>query len=86
MFESKTRSKDNMLAARYITTSVIGLRGDRRSVTFGLLSVGVLVGVTPVESVSFPPVLATRDARGVLGDVLCGASEDPLLQRSNVNT
>lgn len=70
-----------MLAARYTTTSVIGLRGDRLSVTLGLLSVGVLVGVTPVESISFPPVLATRDARGVLGEVLCGASEDPLLQR-----
>ena len=75
-----------MLVARHITTSVTGLRGDRRSVTLGLLSVGVLVGVTPVESVSFPPVLATRDARGVLGDVLCGASESPFLQISNVNT
>lgn len=85
MFENK-RSEDNALAVRSITTSVIGLRGDRRSVTFGLLSVGVLVGVTPVESVSFPPVLATRDARGVLGEALCKASEGPLLQRSNVNT
>jgi hypothetical protein len=81
MLENRTGSEDNVLAARYTTTSVIGLRGDRLSVTLGLLSVGVLVGVTPVESVSFPPVLATRDARGVLGEVLCGASEDPLLQR-----
>jgi hypothetical protein len=79
-------SEDNLLAARHITTSVIGLLGDRRSVTLGLLSAGVLVGVTPAESVSFPPVLATRDARGVLGEVLCGASEGPFLQSSIVNT
>jgi hypothetical protein len=47
--------------------------------TLGLLSIGVLVGVTPVESVSFPPVLATRHDLGVLGEVLCRASEDPFL-------
>jgi hypothetical protein len=70
-------------------TSVIGLRGDLRSltlITLGLLSVGVLVGVTPVESASFPPVLATRDDLGVLGEVLCRASEDPFLQSSNLST
>jgi hypothetical protein len=50
--------------------------------TFGLLSVGVLVGVIPGESVSLPPVFATRDDRGVAGDILCGASEVPFLQNS----
>jgi hypothetical protein len=49
--------------------------------TLGLLSIGVLVGVTPVESVSFPPVLATRHDLGVLGEVLCRASEDPFLRK-----
>lgn len=75
-----------MITAKQVTTSVIGLRGDRRSVTLGLLSVGVLVGVIPEESVSFPPVFTTRDDRGVAGEVLCGASEGPFLKKPKAKT
>lgn len=75
-------SEVNAMPAKHINTSVIGLRGDRRSVTLGLLSGVVLVGVIPAESVSFPPVFATRDDRGVAGEAFCGASEGPFLHKS----
>lgn len=63
-------------------TSVIGLLGDLRSTTLGLLSFGVLLaglGDEPTESESAPGTLSWRAVRGVAGDFFCGVSGVPFL-------
>lgn len=63
-------------------TSDIGLRGDRRSMTFGLLSFEALFarfGEDETESGPEPGVFSCRAVRGVAGDFFAGNSEVPAL-------
>lgn len=63
-------------------TSVAGVRGDRRSTTLGLLSLGVLLFGDENESGSDPGVLSFRAVRGVVGDGFGGTSREPGLLHS----
>lgn len=63
-------------------TSVAGVRGDRRSTTLGLLSLGVLLFGDENESGSDAGVLSFRAVRGVVGDGFGGTSRGPGLLHS----
>jgi hypothetical protein len=68
-------------------TSDIGLRGDLRSTTLGLLSFGVLLagcGEEENASESDPGVLSWRAVWGVVGDFLRGTSKEPVLLSNSV--
>lgn len=55
-----------------VYTSITGLRGDLRSTTLGLLSLGVLIdgrGEDENLSESAPAILSWRAVRGVAGDL-----------------
>lgn len=63
-------------------TSDIGLRGDLRSTTFGLLSFEAFLtglGEEEAELGSEPGVFSCRAVRGVAGDFFWGTSEVPAL-------
>lgn len=66
----------------YSSTSIAGLRGDRRPITLGLLSFGVLLAGfgDETESTSGPEVLSFRAVFVVDGDFLCGTSTETVLQ------
>lgn len=67
----------------YSSTSIAGLCGDRRPITLGLLSFGVLLsgfGNETESTSAVPEVLSFRAVFAVDGDVLCVTSTEAVLQ------